>query len=319
MEREHLFVVGSPRSGTTWLQLLLAQHEQIATGKETQLFAQYVSRLRERWAEEQREARAGTTNGLTRVLDEAEFDKAIRCFCDSVFASVSRENAAATFILEKSPEHSLHAESILRVYPNAWFLHIIRDPRAVASSFRHAAASWWAAAPAGPVETTLRWRKNVIAGRAIATVTQRYKEVRYEDLLEDGEDVLLNLFAWLGLEADAEFCRAAVAACEIGNLRGPAKDVVQPWSLEQEPDGFFRSGQKDGWSEDLSAIDVAVIERKAGSLMVELGYRPTSLARRRYRALLWANMHGVLSHIYAGGRNLSHRIDWRLRRLLSRL
>lgn len=42
---KHVFVVGSPRSGTTLVQLLLAQHLEIATVQETHLFKRYVAGL----------------------------------------------------------------------------------------------------------------------------------------------------------------------------------------------------------------------------------------------------------------------------------
>jgi hypothetical protein len=43
--RRYVFVVGSPRSGTTWLQLLLAQHPAVATHQETHLFHNYLGPL----------------------------------------------------------------------------------------------------------------------------------------------------------------------------------------------------------------------------------------------------------------------------------
>lgn len=39
-----VFIVGSPRSGTTWLQRLLATHPQIKTGQESRIF-EYVGAL----------------------------------------------------------------------------------------------------------------------------------------------------------------------------------------------------------------------------------------------------------------------------------
>lgn len=315
-----MFIVGSPRSGTTWLQLLLAQHSEVVTGKETQLFTQYVDRLRERWHEELREASSGTTNGLTRVLAEAQFQDAIREFCDRVFDVLARSNPEASVLLEKSPEHSLHAETILQLYPEALFLHIIRDPRAVSNSFRHAARDWWTWAPSGPVETTRRWRKNVVAGRGIADLTSRYREVRYEDLIERGEQELLEIFEWLGLDADRAFSRSALAACEIDTLTANGDDTEHPWRLDTEPEGFFRSGRKDSWSEEMSATDIAIVEQEAGSLLEELGYEPTTTsARKASTARLRIHLHDRLAGLQHLLRELGRRVDWRLSQFVSRL
>src|SRR5262245_18200586 len=74
-----VFIVGSPRSGTTWLQRLLAAHAAIRTGQESKLFGSYIiAQLRAwRW-EESREAdpktatgRGGT--GLSCYMREEEF------------------------------------------------------------------------------------------------------------------------------------------------------------------------------------------------------------------------------------------------------
>ena len=46
-DEDLLFIVGSPRSGTTWLQLLLAGHPEVATRGETHLFEHFVGFGRE--------------------------------------------------------------------------------------------------------------------------------------------------------------------------------------------------------------------------------------------------------------------------------
>jgi hypothetical protein len=298
---------------------LLAQHRAIVTAKETQLFTQYVNRLQERWREERQEAEARTTNGLTRVLTDEEFLDAIRALCDRVFHTVGRRNPEASFVLEKSPEHSLHADTILSLYPDSWFLHIIRDPRAVSNSFRHAARQWWSWAPSGPIETTRRWRKNILAGRRIRDLTSLYREVRYEDLLDNGETVLMDILGWLELECDLPFCRAALAACEIDKLKHVRGAAEQPWQLNAEPEGFFRSGEKESWRRELSARDVAIVEYEAGSLLTQLGYPPVTRAAARGGAPARVHLHDSLHRTQRFWRHLGHRIDWRITRLLSRM
>lgn len=314
--REVLFIIGSPRSGTTWLQLLLAQHPGVATNKETQLFTQYVKRLQDRWLEELREAEAGTTNGLSRIMSEHEFLFAVKGFCDRVLDKLAEDVPDAQVVLEKSPEHGLHAETILSLYPEAWFLHIVRDPRAVSNSFRHAAAKWWAWAPSGPIETTRRWRKNVLAGRHVASLTPRYHEIRYEDLSDRGDEVLLGILNWLGLSGGPEFCQQAIAACDIERLRrGSGGSTTQPWEVGKEPEGFFRAGKQHGWVEDLPASDVGLIEYEAGDLMLELGYQRVSTSGRGPASPNRQRLHAIVSWLQEANRELWHRVDWRLGRL----
>src|SRR5947208_10995760 len=44
-----VFIVGAQRSGTTWLQRLLASHPAIAGGQESHLFSGYLAPLWQRW------------------------------------------------------------------------------------------------------------------------------------------------------------------------------------------------------------------------------------------------------------------------------
>jgi hypothetical protein len=47
-----VFLIGCPRSGTTWLQRLLASHPQVRTVQETFLFPRYISpQLRGKYSE----------------------------------------------------------------------------------------------------------------------------------------------------------------------------------------------------------------------------------------------------------------------------
>ena len=59
-----VFIVGAPRSGTTWLQRLLATHPRIRTGQESKLFRWYIAPQLRMWAmETTRERNRETANG----------------------------------------------------------------------------------------------------------------------------------------------------------------------------------------------------------------------------------------------------------------
>src|SRR5687767_2097326 len=68
-----LFLVGCPRSGTTWLQRLLASHPRIRTGPESELF-KYIGSQFALWRvhmERVRQGRGGS--GLTGYFSDDEF------------------------------------------------------------------------------------------------------------------------------------------------------------------------------------------------------------------------------------------------------
>ena len=137
--RRLLFIVGSPRSGTTWLHMLLTRSPAIGSAFETHLFAGYMRSNFERW---RRWAAADHVMGLHHLLDEPAYFAILRDFAAAVLAKVSEDKPSARFILEKTPAHGAFADDILALFPDAFFIHLIRDPRAVVASLLAASQGW---------------------------------------------------------------------------------------------------------------------------------------------------------------------------------
>lgn len=274
---EPLFVVGCPRSGTTWLQLLLAQHPKLATVRETHAVSWYLRGFFQRWQLERSLEEEGP--GLRALLSDEGLTALSRSFLGAVFGEIAARTPGASVLMDKSPDHVFDAPEILRVYPRARFIHVVRDPRAVVASLRSAGNSWgsdWV--PEGAVGCAELWRDSVKAGRAIADLTDAVREVRYETLLAAGTDELASVFSWIGLEADAAFCERAIELCRFDRLQSgsDAEARRNPCATDTFADGFFRRGRADAWREDLSPEEAEVVEWRTFELMVELGYRPVA-------------------------------------------
>lgn len=285
----HLFIVGCPRSGTTWMQLLLAQHPDVVTSQETQLFLSYMRPMMRAWEREEALPPGRRRVGLSSVLDREKFRAACLAFTDAVFEPIIAKRPEATLIVEKSPGHSLVADQILEILPDAAFLHVIRDPREVVCSLRAAGRSWgknWA--PNNVTDAARMWSERVEAGLSVAGLTRRYSEVRYEELSRDAAGVLGRVCDFLRLPVDADFCRDAADACRIDRLRKPGDEagLESPWQIGGEPEGFFRQGRTEGWREELTKSEVRRIEHIVSPLMANLGYEPESALRRRRPARL---------------------------------
>ena len=92
----------------------------------------------------------------------------------------------------------------------AWVLHLVRDPRAVAHSYRRRRGG--VGQPElprfGALHTSLSWSaRNAAAELARRPVpAERFRRVRYEDLAADPRGTLLGLGEWLGIgDADRAF------------------------------------------------------------------------------------------------------------------
>lgn len=302
---KYVFIVGCGRSGTTWLQMLLAQHPEVATTQETHLFSGYITRLQEAWERDRITRRA---IGLQAVLTEEEFNKLCADFARPVMDNITKSNPAAKVVLEKTPAHVQHVPLILKLFPDAYFIHLIRDPRSVVASLCAAGESWGRAwASTDPIENARVWVRDVSAGRKIASQTKHHMTVNYEALLAPGGwQVLQDLFRWMELEADSNFCHQAQADCAIDRLRNKGENLKSSGIISDDPAAFYRKGSVDSWADDLSPHDVQAVEYIAGDLMRECGYTASNKsAGRRHKP--W----------HLKRRELLDGLEWRTRRAVT--
>lgn len=269
-EKKHVFIVGCPRSGSTWTTFLLAQHPEVATFQHAKVF-DYLVWMR-KWyrnktgysfiVDPHAQGEQRNTH-LKDVLGEDRLEALLGHVASGILDAVAEARPGSSVVVDKTPENGHLAEFLLKVLPNAYFLHIVRDPRAVFCSHRSASTTWakWEF-PTQPVDGARYWRADVEAALSVAQLTPRYREVRYEDLKDKGPSELAGLFEWLDLDASPEFCEQAVAAS--------TKDKVRP--NKALPKNFVRKTPKGGWRDELSARDARVIEYLAGDLMERLGY-----------------------------------------------
>lgn len=307
-----VFIVGCPRSGTTWLQLLLAQHPDVATAPETQIFSFYLDRFRRQWKEEH-EGQASEHQGgagLSRLLNEDEFQELCRSVAASVLESIAARNPGASVLVEKSPRHALLADWIRDLFPEARFLQVIRDPRDVAASMFAAGATWARWAPRGAVQAGRLWRDHVVAARRARTDGAMYREVRYEALRANPAKELGEVLAWLGLPATEADIGSFVEKCELSRLQRSADGDSMPLPGRTSPRGFFRRGRVGGWRDELDRAAIRVVEEVCGDLMHELGYERSTASSWRSRARIRA--HDIVQRAREA-------IDWRLGRLAMRI
>jgi hypothetical protein len=164
-----------------------------------------------------------------------------------------------------------------RLFPDALFVHLIRDGRDAATSFlampRGLVTETWMH-PRTPADFACQWRTEVAAARRLGgRVGPRYLEVRYEDLVADAESALRRVCEFAELEYEPGLTDYA------GNVDVSAKPHQQ--SLKQPP----TKGLRD-WRAQMSPTDVAAFEHVAGDLLRELGYETSQTPDARGRLQL---------------------------------
>ena len=171
---------------------------------------------------------------------------------------------------DKTPRYVLHVERLASMFPDSLFVHIIRDARAVAASIREAG---WARSFAGAAAF---WVQRVEAGREAGARlgADRYREVRYEALVDDPRAQVESLCEWLGIEYTPEmleFYRDSEQSIPAAHL--------ELFPAVRSP---VDSSRATAWKERLGRGAIADIEAVAGGLMRDLGYEPLGLRQRAW-------------------------------------
>ncbi|MGL5866951.1 MAG: sulfotransferase [Dermatophilaceae bacterium] len=177
-----IFIVGCQRSGTTMLRLMLDSHPRISCGPETRFLEGFEPILTDDW---KRLSQYG--------FSEDEWVLRIRGFFEGVQADYARSRGKQRWA-DKTPRYALSLPLVLRIFPDAQIVHVIRDPRDVAVSHRKRFGYW------SCLKSTVKWPKYVgtarHAARGLSAAT--YREVRYERLVADPGATLSDLLDWLG-------------------------------------------------------------------------------------------------------------------------
>ncbi|MFV1959284.1 MAG: sulfotransferase [Planctomycetota bacterium] len=264
----HLFIVGSPRSGTTWIHRMLLDLDGVVGGPETQFFIGFASALHSYEFSLTQDKRAG----LGWYLDYEAFLRELRRLWVIVMGPLVEQVEHPRVLIEKTPSHARFVREIHMVLPAVRFLHVIRDGRAVAASLMAASKTWarsWA--PSRAREAIRLWKRHVRAAREARELVgnERYLEVRYEEMLAQPLEGLRRIARFAGLDPAEEALSPVVERHDADAIRAGLGHAV--WA--GEPEGFLRTAKADAWRRDLGLWDRVQIRSHAGSFLRSLGYR----------------------------------------------
>jgi hypothetical protein len=272
-----ILVVGAPRSGTTWVQRLLLNHPSIAGGQESSFFTAFAPTLAVFQSNGERHRFTGLDNYWTADALRGE----IRALWRKTMQPMIRPETR--LVVEKSPDHALCMSDIHYLLPEAKFIHVIRDSRAVAASLMAASKEEWGKGwtHGDPAEAAARWRRSVSAARKAGAKLGPlfYREVFYEDLLAHPLPHLRGLFEFIGVEVSDDELKRIVEEQKFekqvaigGTPFQRAGELAKQAKAAKEPKGFFRKGKADGWKTELGFFQQMTIWRHTRHLMRECGY-----------------------------------------------
>ena len=283
MSNPYVFIVGCPRSGTTLLRRIVSAHPQIVITPE----AHWIPL----WFEQRRGL---TPDGLItlELVSELVAHNKFALFGLGREALLSlvgsgQSTSYASFVTgifdlygkargkkavgNKTPDSVRRMGTLHALWPEARFVHLIRDGRDVALSLMNWASvrnkkpgtfPTWKDDPASTA--ALWWELNVRRGREAgeALGPELYHEVRYESLVAHPAQTSATLCEFLGLPYDEAMLNYHEAFSTAAG-----KEVVH----DQQP---ITPGLRN-WRAQMPAYDVERFEAAVGTLLDELGYPRT--------------------------------------------
>lgn len=202
-----IFVVGCPRSGTTLLAALLGRHPSITATPESRYLTYFAPRNRvAEWPSS--DACFAVLSNDPKILDlDLDLDLlqkhlALHPFTlEGAFRGLLAtylEQRDGDRILEKTPDHLHHVETLLDWFPDAKFVCVVRDGRDAAVSMRNLPWGYNSIR-----RYALIWQRSAKQSLKLAErIPHRFKTIRYEDLLTAPESTLKSICQFVDVEFD---------------------------------------------------------------------------------------------------------------------
>jgi glycosyltransferase involved in cell wall biosynthesis len=201
-----VFVIGVWRSGTSLLNAMLNQHPQIALMFEAEPFGLFPLDAEHVWPDDWAARLDFYNQAVSRhKLDAAALPKKIsgrECLLTLFRTWAARKNAAV--MGGKSPTYHKWVPQIARIFPEAEFIIIWRDPIACCRSVAQAARQNRFFSQTGIRLLSLFGTEKLARGvEQIKRNGHHVHELAYEDLLTDPETELREICKFLGVAFDA--------------------------------------------------------------------------------------------------------------------
>jgi Sulfotransferase family len=264
-----LIILGVGRSGTTLLRVMLDRNTTLAIPYETffvpQLahrqgrhpkldeFLDDLGRLRTLydWGIRPEDVRPRLREGMT--INEA---------IGAIFETYAERQGKPRWG-DKTPLYMQQLPLLERLFPDALWVHLIRDGRDAALSFLElpegfSGKTW--AQPRTVAQFAARWRTEILSARRLGRhAGDRYLELRYEDLVAEPERELRRVCEHGSLPWEADM---------LDHTRiSDAANMPEHRNLAQPPTPGLRD-----WRSQMSREDALAFEQVAGDVLRSAGY-----------------------------------------------
>ena len=246
MEDRLVFLIGSPRSGSTLTARMLGAHSAIHAPPETHLLTP-LAHLGYYGAVEKAPYDPVITRQAAHELvaalpgGEEDYLAALRACSDALYARLLAAGGGE-LLLEKTPAYALILDFVAKLYPKARYLVLTRHPLAVWSSYVESFFD-------GDHQVAHAW--NPLLERYVPAIARFLRErpvpmlqLRYEELVREPEREMRRVAEFLGIDfepgmveygRDGELPKAAPGLGDpitVGKESRPTTRSVAKWATE---------------------------------------------------------------------------------------
>lgn len=268
------FIIGTGRCGTTWLGQMLNSNPALCVPPEIQLLFEYSgngNRLYEEYllAGEQgldsdqlvSIIERGCPHNLDQFFDYPAFCRqdttpksSLRDFVSAFYSAVAQSHGKQ-WLIEQTPWYGQRLDLAKALFPDAKFIHVVRDGRDVALSF--ARTTWWHRSARLNLSRWQREIKKIALDAKFFLKPEAYLEVKYEDLVSDTTGELDRICQFLGVDFDPamldpqafidydQFCKF--------DMSQVSSQAYSAWRKQKSKTVF--ADNVEAWRKDESAFD----------------------------------------------------------------
>lgn len=258
------FLVGSERSGTTMLRLMLNHHSALSWPYEFDFSVDAIPE-NDRWPD------------VDAYVDWLSIHRIFLATGLRADRSLSFPDLLHSFLQQTAEREGVkvigatchrHFDKLLRVWPSARFIHILRDPRDVALS---CIQMGWAGNVWFAVD---RWIKAEESWDRLARkiAHERFIEIRYEQLVAEPEATLRSICDFVGVVYES--CMLEYSA--TSTYSEPDPSLLYQWKHRASPE------------------ELGILEYKLGPLLEARNYAPSGIAAQPPASLAWLRLHDKL-------------------------
>lgn len=277
-----LFIVGRPRSGTTLLRTLFDAHSNVIIPPECQfvvnLYGKYgkktnwsITDLQHFHDDLQPQWRFDTwkldSNLLMENLLKQEGNHPYGDICKAVYATYQSVFPKEKTLLfgDKNPGYTIYTRRLLKVFPNAKFIHITRDYRDNFVSIKN--VDFELPIPSLAAQKWVYFYNKI--HRDALKKPEAYFHIRYEDLVSKPEESMKAMCTFAGIDYQPEILNFHEKKEDVIKLYAPSMLLKYHASLLKK----INTSRVGLWEKQLTKKQVELLDYTVGNCAEKAGYQ----------------------------------------------